>query len=69
MVELKSTTSGNMYRNLAKNNKLNYTSVSSEPIGINFNNQYGHIKVSIKDLEKNSMNNIKKNLQNIRVYN
>ncbi len=52
VVELKSTTSGNMYRNLAKNNKLNYTSVSSEPIGINFNNQYGHIKVSIKDLEK-----------------
>ena len=52
VVELKSTTSGNMYRNLALSNKLNYTSVISEPIGINFNNQYGHIKISIQDLEK-----------------
>mgnify|MGYP001279076892 CR=1 FL=1 len=52
VVELKSTTSGNMYKNLALTNKLDYTSISSEPIGINYNNQYGHIKVSIQDLEK-----------------
>ena len=41
-----------MYENLAINNKLDYKSVSSEPIGTNYNNQYGHIKVSIKNLEK-----------------
>ena len=52
MVELKSSTSGKMYENLAFNNKLEYKSVISEPIGTNFNNQYGHIKVSIGNLEK-----------------
>ena len=53
VIELKSTTSGKMYENLAFNNKLEYKSVISEPIGINYNNQYGHIKVSIDNLEKN----------------
>ncbi len=52
VIELKSTTSGKMYENLAFNNKLEYKSVSSEPIGINYNNQYGHIKVSIDNLEE-----------------
>ncbi len=52
VVELKSNTSGKMYENLAFNNKLEYKSVISEPIGTNFNNQYGHIKVSIDNLEK-----------------
>tara|TARA_B100002051_G_scaffold248239_1_gene258011 strand:- start:394 stop:804 length:411 start_codon:yes stop_codon:yes gene_type:complete len=52
VVELKSNTSGKMYENLAFNNKLEYKSVISEPIGTNFNNQYGHIKVSIGNLEK-----------------
>ena len=52
VIELKSTTAGKMYENLAINNKLDYKSVSSEPIGTNYNNQYGHIKVSIKNLEK-----------------
>ena len=41
-----------MYENLAFNNKLEYKSVISEPIGTNSNNQYGHIKVSIGNLEK-----------------
>ena len=44
VIELKSTTAGKMYENLAINNKLDYKSVSSEPIGTNYNNQYGHIK-------------------------
>ncbi len=52
VIELKSTTAGKMYENLAINNKLDYKSVSSEPIGTNYNNQYGHIKVSIENLEK-----------------
>ncbi len=52
IIELKSTTSGKMYENLAFNNKLEYKSVSSEPVGINYNNQYGHIKVSIDNLEE-----------------
>ena len=52
VVELKSSTSGKLYENLAFNNKLEYISVISEPVGTNFNNQYGHIKVSIENLEK-----------------
>ena len=52
LVELKSSTSGKMYENLAFNNKLEYKSVVSEPVGTNFNNQYGNIKVSIENLEK-----------------
>lgn len=52
VVELKSSTSGKMYENLAFNNKLEYKSVVSEPVGTNFNNQYGNIKVSIENLEK-----------------
>ncbi len=52
VIELKSSTSGKMYENLAFNNKLEYKSIISEPVGTNFNNQYGHIKVSIDNLEK-----------------
>ena len=51
IIEFKSNTAGKMYENLAKSNNLIYRDVSCVPDRYNYQNQYGHIKVSIKELE------------------
>ncbi len=52
VVELRSNTSGNVCENLAISNNLNYKSISCETVGVNYNNQFGHIKVPIEILEE-----------------
>ena len=52
VVELRSNSSGNVCENLAISNNLNYKSISCESIGVNYNNQFGHIKVPIEKLEE-----------------
>ena len=52
ILELKSNTAGKMYENLAKNNDLIYKTISCHSEKFDYKNQYGHINVSIKELEK-----------------
>ncbi len=52
VIELKSSSAGLMYENLAKKNKLNYSSLSCEPYKFDRKNQFGHINVSIKLLNQ-----------------
>ena len=41
-----------MCENLAISNNLDYKSISCETVGVNYNNQFGHIKVPIEILEE-----------------
>ena len=52
VIEITPNTAGKMYENLALSNDLNYKSVNCDPIGVNYHNQLGHIKVSIDTLKK-----------------
>jgi len=52
IVELKSNSAGKQYENLAIKNKLIYKSISSQPTKFDYNNQFGHISVSIEKLNK-----------------
>ena len=53
VIELKSKTSGKVCENLALSNKLIYKSITCETVGVNYNNQFGHIKVPLEILRKN----------------
>ena len=50
IIELKSYSAGKMYENLAKSNKLVYKAISCKPEKFDYQNQYGHIKISLKEL-------------------
>tara|TARA_Y100000992_G_C21257077_1_gene489115 strand:+ start:58 stop:1167 length:1110 start_codon:yes stop_codon:yes gene_type:complete len=52
IIEFKSDTFGKLYENLAISNNLDYKSISCEHIGINNNNQFGHIKAPLDLLIK-----------------
>ena len=51
IIEMKSNTAGKMYENLAKSNNLIYRDISCKPEKFNYENQYGHIKISIDELK------------------
>ena len=52
LVELKNNTAGTQYENLAIKNGLIYKSISCQPSKFDYKNQFGHINVPIKKLEK-----------------
>ncbi len=52
IIELKSKTAGRVIENLANTNNLIYKSIECEPSNFNLENQYGHINISIDNLEK-----------------
>jgi len=52
ILEFKSNTAGKMYENLAKNNNLVYKVISCRPEKSDYQNQYGHIKIPLEELEK-----------------
>lgn len=52
IIEFKSNTAGKMYENLAKSNNLIYKAISCRPEKFDYQNQYGHIKVPINQLEE-----------------
>ena len=52
VVEFRGHTTGSLFENLALSNNLNYKSISCESIGVNYNNQFGHIKVPIEKLKE-----------------
>ena len=52
ILEFKSITAGKMYENLAKSNDLIYKSINCYSEKYDYQNQYGHINVPIKELEK-----------------
>ncbi len=51
MLELKSSGAGKMCENLAKKCNVNYDCISVVPEKYNFNNQMGHIRVDLNELE------------------
>lgn len=52
VVEFRGHTTGSLFENLALSNNLDYRSINCETIGINYNNQYGKIKVPLENLEE-----------------
>jgi capsular polysaccharide biosynthesis protein len=52
LIELKSNTAVVQYENLAIKNRLIYKSISCQPSKFDYKNQFGHINVPIKKLEK-----------------
>ncbi len=52
IIELKSDTFGKLYENLAISNNLDYSFINCEHTGMNYNNQFGHIKVPLDLLTK-----------------
>jgi len=52
VIELQSDTAGDMFKNLALKNNLNYENISIKPKTILQNNQLGDIEIPIKTLEK-----------------
>lgn len=52
VIEIRSNTAGDVIKNLAVNNKLNYQDISCVPKTINYNNQLGDIEVDLKVLKK-----------------
>jgi len=52
IIELKVSTAGKMYENLALKNNLNYQSISGDVEKFGENNQFGHIKVPMELLEE-----------------
>ncbi len=52
MLEFKPSGAGKMCENLAQKCNINYDSISIVPEKYNFNNQMGHIRVDLKELEK-----------------
>jgi len=52
IIEFKNNDNVKQYENLAKINNLVYKSIVSEPLKFNFNDQSGHIHISISKLQK-----------------
>ena len=52
VIEIRSNTAGDVIKNLATNNKLNYQDISCVPKTINYNNQLGDIEVNLEELKK-----------------
>ena len=52
IIEIRSNTAGDVIKNLATNNKLNYQDISCVPKTINYNNQLGDIEVNLEELKK-----------------
>ena len=50
ILELKSSTAGKMYENLATSNNLIYKVISCKPEKFDQQNQFGHIKIPINEL-------------------
>ena len=50
IIEFKNNEKVKQYENLAKKNNLHYRSIINKPLKFNFNNQQGHIKVNIEEL-------------------
>ena len=56
VLEIKPSTAGYMYKNLAKKNNLNYTDISIEPHEHIYKNQQGFIKVPLEQLDRLTQN-------------
>lgn len=56
VLEIKPSTAGFMYKNLAIKNNLNYTDISIKPHEHNYDNQQGFIKVPLEQLDKMTKN-------------
>ena len=52
VIELKANPLDNVIKNLAKKNNLTHSSINSNLNEVEKNNQFGHVKVSIKELDK-----------------
>ncbi len=52
VIEIRSNTAGDVIKNLAINNKLNYQDMSCVPRTINYNNQLGDIEVDLEEFKK-----------------
>ncbi len=52
VIEIRSNTAGDVIKNLAVNNKLNYQDISCVPRTINYNNQLGDIEVDLEEFKK-----------------
>jgi capsular polysaccharide biosynthesis protein len=52
VLELRSDTAGDLFKNFAVNNELNYDSIDVKPKSLIFNNQLGDIEINIEILNK-----------------
>ena len=52
IIEMRSNSAGDVIKNLAITNNLNYQDISVEPKTINFNNQAGDIEIDLENLKK-----------------
>ena len=56
ILELRSDTAGDLFKNFAINNELNYDSIDAKPKSLIFNNQLGDIEINIEILNKKIFN-------------
>ena len=52
IIELRSKRTNKLYQNLAKQNKINFNFIESEPIGSTIAKHYGAININLEELKK-----------------